>query len=58
MGRYPPISKTLIEYATLGLMASITVVNPTTVSTRAVYPTPTTDHSAKATKSINSDHFM
>ena len=57
MGRYPPISKTLVESATLGLIASITVVNPT-ISTTAVYPTPTTDHSAKVTKSINSDHFM
>ena len=32
-------SKTLSNFATLGLIASITVVNPTTASTTAAYPT-------------------
>ena len=44
--------------ATSGLIASITVCNPTTLSTTVAYPTPTTDNSARATKSKSSDHFM
>ena len=54
------VSKTLSNSATPGLIASITVVNPTTISTTAAYPTPgpTTDNYTKATKSINSDHFI
>ena len=52
------VSKTLSNSVTLGLIASITVVNPTTVSTTAAYPTPTTDNSTTATKSMNSDYFM
>ena len=52
------VSKTPSNSVTLGLIASITVVNPTTVSTTAAYPTPTTDNSTTATKSMNSDYFM
>ena len=52
------VSKTPSNSATLGLRASITVVNPTTVSTTAAYPTPTTDNSTTEIKSINSDYFM
>ena len=51
------VSKTLSNSATPVLIASITVVNPTTVSTTAAYPTPTTDNSVTATKSINSNLF-
>ena len=52
------VSKTLSNSVTLGLIASITVVNPATVSTTAAYPIPTTDNSTTATKSMNSDNFM
>ena len=52
------VSKTLSNSVTLGLIASITVVNPITLSTTAAYPTPTTDNSTTATRSINSDYFM
>ena len=52
------VSKTLSNSVTFGLIASITVVNPTTVSTTAAYSSPTTDSSTTATKSMNSDYFM
>ena len=54
------VSKTLSNSVTPGLIASITVFNPTIVSTTAtyIYPTPITDNSTTATKLINSDYFM
>lgn len=53
------VSVTLSNSATLSLRASTIVVNPSTVSTTAVDPTPTiTDNSATATKSIIIFYFL